>query len=612
MSIFTTISNTAGSLFSGFKQGLSNIGSQVSNAYTGIFGAPSAPNNWMTNPSAATGNTYNPAAPQVTGYGDNGVKYYGGYQPQMGSYSPVSTGQVQGPQMYQPVYGVGGGGSYSNQGGGVSSTPVLSDTSAKSYAKGANVGNLDLNGMTYEQADKAIQAKKGEQMGQNTALTSAVFNPDAISKTTKKIQDMGLTLNSINNNSWLSMGSKQDQISNLLKTTAKDLATDYNTPEEMAAAYHNDPNAQKALDAFAQAGGSDQMLIDAVKEKNVSKTPNNMSTADYIGSIQQQTNDQTVNNLVASDPLIKAEIARTANIPNNLKDLYLGDEGLYKKRVDLAQENINLLKEKIADEKVTAREQANYYIEKNNAELSVAKNTIEQNRINAKNYLTGMLAKLGALQTTSAAAEGVSTLDQKYQQQSADAESKVKFANQDIELKLRDTVRKIDSSGEDKIQSIKEDLSKDQETIIKEISKAKLDSDKRIFDLTLKANDRMTKNIKSYTESQQKLAEDWTTQFNNLVSGGIDVGKAAASVNVKLPVADQKISTAARIKDPNAISYFKSLPKGFQNEWIQFSSTQPQGTFFTLADLQYNYEPYRLQEQQKVTTKSSGASTRTP
>lgn len=645
MSIFQSIANTAGSLFNSFKGIFSSGGIQTANAASAL--GPSTYTNpyGLGNAGGAYGTAgYYASNPQTVAAGATGVSntpagqssytpQYGGTinsvnvpsnvgAPNSASYNAFVASNPQGTQ-------ISGG---SSSGGSVASPymapQILTKASGSQYAKSVGLNGLNLEGKTYQEADQAINAMKGNQRGQVNANTSAVFGPEVPGKVSSRVNDLSLSLDNINNNGWMSAPSKADELQTMLKATATDLADQFDSQQAMISAYDSNPKIQQAFDKFAQLGGSDQMLIDAVTAKQSSKIPAGWDAQTYANfkaanpglepdaqdtaMMQNAGNNQTTADYLAKtingDKIITDEIARTAQIPTQLKDKYFGDAGIWQQRLNLAQENVNLLRTKITNEENTARQTANYHMEKNNAELAVAKNTIEMNRVNAKNYLTGMLAKLGALNTTSAAADGITVLDQKYQQQSADAESKTRFANQEIQLDLQSKINTIESTGNDKIQSIKEDLSKDRETMVKEITKAQEDADKRVYDLTLKASDRMEKNNKKYTQSATALAEEYTVNFNSLVSQGFDPASIAGAINVKLPAADQKISSSARIKDPNSIAYFKSLPTEFRNQWIQFASTQPAGTYFTTADLQANYEPYVLDKQQKSTNKTKASS----
>jgi len=577
-------------------------------------------------PGSQTGNVYDANSNPIKDFGASVASIYNASQQQQ---QQKENKPKYVPQVYQGSTGSGSNQNYSaanyQTGGSPSSTPKGSNASNSSqgsfqqapfrfdantgavYARSAGLGAINLAGKTQQEADETIGLIKESQRGQNTALTSAVFSPDAPSAVENRIKKLSLSIDSKLNDPWANAGTKREDVDNMLKSTAADLAEQFDSSESIKAAYDTNPTVRNSLDIFGQYGGSDQMIEDAISSKTRAKTPVGMTTDQYLSTIgQPNAEKQKLEATLRGDKIIADEIARESGIQQQYKDAYLGNDGAVQQIINLAKENISLMKEKIADEKASAREKARYYIQKNNEELSLAKNTIEQNRINAKNYMTGMLAKLGALNTTSAAAEGITILEQRYQQQAMDAESRVRLANQDIEIKLSDSINDIENTGNEKIQSIKEDLSKDQATILKEIMKEQNASDKRIYELTLKADERARKNIKEYTDSAKNIADEYTTQFSSLVSSGLDINKAAEAINVKLSAADRKVSESARIKDPNAISFFKTLPNEFKNQWIQFALTQPQGTYFTLADLQMNYEPYVLEQNQeaqdKVTT----------
>lgn len=607
---FKTVTSSIGSLFSSFKNLFSSGSKSVATAYQ-PFATPTA--NAQTNSQYGGGSS--------GGYGASGSWGGSSYTPQYGgqpsaaskkavanSTSPYNTGAFADgtPVRNYAQVGASYGNSYSSGGEVMPERMVLQGASAKQYAKSAGLDNFNLEGMTYEEADQAINKMKTTQKGQVNALTSAVYSPDSVSNVEKRIKDLSLRVDDTNNNTWMSGMSKKENVDNLLKSTAKDLADQFDSPESMAKAYFENPTVQKSLDTFAQYGGSDQMLIDAVKAKQPKATDGNVQTTmEYQANLAKQQEQKQTEGMMNGDKIITDEIAREAKIPEQLKDTYFGETGIWQQQLNLALEKVSSIKQKMNDERADARAKANLLIEKNNAELSATKNQIELNRTNAKNYLTGMLAKLGALNTTSAAVDGITVLDQKYQQQSMEAEQKVRFANQEIQIKLQDTINDLDNTMNDKIQSIQEDLSKDKDTMVKDIMKEKLSSQKRIYELTLKASDRMKKNNDTYKNTATVLAEEYATQFSNLVSQGFDPAQIAGAITVKLPADDQRISASARIKDPNAIAYFKSLPIEFRNQWIQFATTQPTGTYFTLDDLKMNYEPYVLEQQQKAVTKET-------
>lgn len=500
--------------------------------------------------------------------------------------------------------------------------PRLSKEESKSYLRSAGLGGSGINveGLTSDEAQALVDDKKAEQKAQLSALTSYTFSSDAPSKTSKRISDFQLRLNDINNDSWSSSGTKKDKITAELNSTAKDIADMYDSPEAITNAYYNNENVKKAIDSYIQAGGSDQMILDKFAEKQTQPAGKTMSTSDYLASLNGSTAQQPTQDSGYTEPvpspytqspnskLIQDEIARESNIPDDLRKLYFGDEqqtGLLQQRINQEKERIKLIEEKLDNQRDDLRAQANYQIDKNNAELEVAKSEIEQKRLNAKNYITGMLSKLGALITTGAAPVAIATLDQKYEQQKMDAEQKVNFANREIRNKLRNAINEVDDRANELKQKAREDLSKDQEDVLKEINKAERDASKRIFDLSVRFNNEIKKNNDAYKADATTLAENYTKTFMQLVGGGFDPSRAAKMSAVKLSAADSRVAAEAKINDPSAIAYFKALPTQFKNEWIQFAAQQPSGTVFTIEDIKLNYEPYRLQEQSKNTKKTT-------
>jgi hypothetical protein len=600
---WSTIKSTAGSLFSSFKN--------MFGSASGTSGVASAYQPFAT-PTAKASNQTQFGGGSSGGYGVSGSWGGSSYTPQYGGQpSSASRAALSNPTS---AYNTGAysdgtavrnyaqagasyGNSYSSGNEVVPERMILQGASAKQYAKSAGLDNFNIDGMTYEEADQAINKMKSTQKAQVNPLTSAFYSPEAVTNTANKIKNFSLKVDDYSNNTWMSGMSKKENIDNLLQSTAKDVAEQFDSTEALAKAYFENPTVQKALDTFAQYGGSDDMLDQAIKSKQ-SKTPtgNVQSTMEYQASLANQQEQKQTEGMMNGDKVITDELARTAKLPQELANRYFGDAGIWDSKVSFAMEKLNSITKKTADKAADMRAQANLMIEKNNAELEVEENKIERNRINAKNYLSGMLAKLGALNTTSAAADSITVLDQRYEQQTMEMRQKVRFANQEIQIKLQQSINDLDSTANDKIQAIKEDLSKDKDTMIKEIMKEKNDADKRIYDLTLKASDRLKKNNDEYKKNAVTIAEEYTTQFNSLINQGFDPAQVAGAINVKLPAADQQISSSARIKDPNAISYFKSLPIEFKNQWIQFASTQPKDRYFTLEDIKMNYEPYVLEK----------------
>jgi len=547
---------------------------------------------------------YGPSLPAGGGGGS-----YGAFQ----SYTPRPSPEGGGTYAFTPRPSTEGGGPYaftsrssSSLGGGGSNEPLqpkLNKNSSRAYLASAGLGDsgINLQGMSYDEAQQRVDEIKGAQMSQSSALNSFTFSPDAPQKAGSIGNNFKLSLDNLRNEAWTSPSSKQDAMTSLLGGTAKSIASLVDSPEALVNAVTNDAKFNDTYGRFIEAGGTEQQLVDQFEAKGTTP-PNNQTTSEYVGNMQQ-------NQILSDTSLIKNEIARQYKMNEAMQKTILGDgktEGLIQQRINVAKENINTLERKIQNEVSNYRAQASYQIEKNNAELSVTKDTIEQNRLSAKNYMVGMLAKLGALQTTSASPIAITELDMKYQKQSQDAIQKVTQSNRDIEIKLRNAINEVESTGAERKITVRDDLSKDMKTVQKEMMKAENDMQREIYNLNLKWNKEAEKSREAYKASATDLAQSWASQFANLIGGGATNAKAAASVNVKLSPSQSAISQQARIKDPSAISYFQSLDNEFKNQWKQHVLGTPVGTFFTLADLQANYEPYLQEKRQgKVYTQTN-------
>jgi len=127
------------------------------------------------------------------------------------------------------------------------------------------------------------------------------------------------------------------------------------------------------------------------------------------------------------------------------------------------------------------------------------------------------LAKLGALNTTGAAPVALATLEQKYQQQSQTLNTKLRFANQQLNIDLNEKVSGIDYKRDDDILSLKSDLSKSKEDVYKEIFKLQNAADKEKFSLISKFQDEFTKRKDTYSKEAKQLAEKNLNEMKSIM-----------------------------------------------------------------------------------------------
>ncbi len=394
-------------------------------------------------------------------------------------------------------------------------------------------------GYKASEAEQMEAETKGKQMGQQSVNNSFAFNPETMSGVKTASENFQLRLNDIMSSPWSSQGTKTDEVKTLVSGSADLFAKPFNTIEEFNSAYQGNPEVQKNLNAFTKAGGSLNEIAAKIQAKSAPQPVqtaqpqgNVQSTADYISSIGQVNNmDNTAASQAAEKELFpeaqlaQQEIMRQFNIPKELQKAYFGDEqtiGLLQQKKNIAEEKRRLIEQKANDAATSLRAQASLEVEKNNADLEIAKSTIEENRLTAKNYMTGMLAKLGALKTTGATPKALTTLDEKYQRQRLDAESKVAAANQQIQVQLRTKVNELESRKEDLILAIKEDLSKDGETAMKEIMKARQDADKQIYSITQGYSADLRRERERYEKEAKSASEKYIKEFADLAGKGYD------------------------------------------------------------------------------------------
>lgn len=384
-------------------------------------------------------------------------------------------------------------------------------------------------GLTQRQAN----AKKQEQGEQDSSLTSYSFNPESISKTKSAVDRFNLSLDEIKNYPFDSVGTINEKKNSTLNLTASDIAKSFTDPQLFYTTYQNNAELQQTLKPFIDNGGS---LSQIASKINTSPITDNapQDTASYLESLNNKSNFdvndpfqlKAMEALSPENELAQKEIMRIGNIAQEYKDLYFGTPeqlGVLAEQKAINEEKKKLLETKALNDKATATEKANYQIEKNKADADIMKAEIEENRLKSKNYMTGMLAKLGALQTTGNAPLALATLDQKYQQQKQQLESKLSFANRGIEIDLTEKINNITEVTADNILNLREDLSKSYEDVQKEIFKLQNDAQSKIYTMTDKAAQEFRKTTDQFRKDAMSITDKYNANFLSLASKGINV-----------------------------------------------------------------------------------------
>jgi hypothetical protein len=451
---------------------------------------------------------------------------------------------------------------------------TMSRSQAEFALRGAGLsGILDAGrfaGMNPAEAQRQIQAERAKRTGQVSALTSFAFNPETIAGTRKILDRVGIGINDINKDPFKSKGTQTDQIKSILEGGSREIASLFNSQQEFQQAMMSNPELQKTMQTFQAFGGN----VDQIQNKiQMPQTQQPQTMQDYLGGISnpyanQEAEKMAMEEMFPERQVAQAEIARQSGIAQDMMNLYFGTEdqvGVLELKKAQADEQKRIIEQQQKDEKIAIEKKARLAIDRNNADLQIQQAKIEENRLAAKNYMTGMLAKLGALQTTGAAPLALQTLETKYQNQSQLMESQFKFDNREIELGLDEAVNSLVTERDGRILKVEQDLTKDYEDIMKDIMKIEQASEKEIYRITEQFARRQRERTTKFTNDLQKEAEKYAKEFAKIAGGGIDLFSLAGSLGGTLGRASSKNAiTSSMTNVKNDIR--KNLPANVANK----------------------------------------------
>lgn len=425
----------------------------------------------------------------------------------------------------------------SKAGAGGVTPKSFSKSQAEFALRGAGLSGLvdssKFVGMRPEEAQRAIQAEKDKRTGQVTAGTSFAFNPETIAGTKKIVDRVGIGINDITKQSWDSKGTQQDKIKASLDASAKQIASLFQSQEEYNNAVASNPQLQQTLQTFEKLGGNAQDIAGkiAAPVTQPETQTEGQTTGDYLANLtnpeaNKQAEQKALDELIPEKAIIQQEIARQQGIAEDTIALYFGTEeqiGIVQMKKDQAIEEKRIIEEQEKDDTRTLKAKAKLALQKNKADMKVQTAKIEENRLAAKNYMTGMLAKLGALKTTGAAPLALQTLDTKYEISRQTLENQYKYAEQGIEIQLDDALNTLENDTDAQILKLEQDLTKDYEDISKEVLKLQQAADRETYQLTIKYASKLRERTTSYTKELKKEAEKYAKAFAKTAGGGLDL-----------------------------------------------------------------------------------------
>lgn len=421
---------------------------------------------------------------------------------------------------------------------------TLSVAEVKSIGESKGLKNTGFNfsslaGMTADQANRVIDAKVAELKGmssQNTsfALNSDYFNP--ISSAKKIFDSFNIGIKSAMNP--LDTEQKKNANKNgLIGDTAYQLGQLFDNPANFDTLYATNSDFKRIMDALQKSGVS----IDSVKSNIVTKQTNDNGTIKNpldLGFDGTKSLNDVIPTVKTDKPLLKdmadttnKQIADLAGVPEQMRQFYLGDTGYFTKIRQDAEANLKSLDESY---KTIERDtEADYQANVQKAEFEAQKNLaqIEESRVDAKNYMTGMLAKLGALTTTGEAPAALGRLEAKYQSMANDTKNALFNAKAQLASDKAKTISAIQTQKLEKMQAIRSDVTKSSYEVQKDLMNIDRETKKEINGLISAFNKESLDLDKKAMEEATKLKEAYLKKFATTASGGAISGNTYGSIS---------------------------------------------------------------------------------
>lgn len=503
------------------------------------------------------------------------------YSPQSGSsntlnYNPSNTGLSQPQQNYSNQnisYGNNASSSQAQNTYKYVPPPVSAEQSAgiaKNYGLGGLGKSDQFAGMTTSQANQAAKEKQDMYKSQTSAGTSYTYNPETIAGFNKKTNDLKMKVNDINNSVWVSPESKKIDVDSTIKSYTTQLAGLFNTPEEFQNALNTNPEFDKSVSEYQRMGGDVNNITSAINQKvqTGGNDAQGMQTLEqFLGKRSTQADKQAYNSLIPEQKSLQAQIAFEQGIVKKYHEYYFGDEdtiGLVQQKKEMAIEKANILAEQVKLAADNAKAKSDLSIQKDQADMAASDAEIEENSLQAQNYATNMLAKMGALNTSSAAGEMLIKIKQGYQKQKQANKAKYGMMMRETEVKLGETLNDLNSKKMEAIFKIKEDLSKDEETIIKDVFKMETDATRKSFDAVDKylgmyrtQKDKYIKEAKDAAEKAAKASAEAMSSYN--LSGltfdnflkSKSTGGEQTTIGGNSKIGGMSVTTGGQSYDPN-------------------------------------------------------------
>lgn len=382
-----------------------------------------------------------------------------------------------------------------------------------------------LAGLTEGDVSSLLSEKSKNLKGSVSALTSFSLNNDYFSpiSSAKKLFDAFNVGIKSATNPWNTEKDKKTSKNKLLEDTSLQLSQLFDSPATFDSFYTGNSEFKKLMDSFQKAGVSP----DGVKSRIVTKTPDNATITDPLNPNESLYKEPATPKVSTDNTLLKGiadstnqQIADLAGIPEQQREFYFGDTGYFTKIRQDAELQLQELDKsyKQIERDTEADYQANVKRAELQAEQQLAE--IEESRVDAKNYMTGMLAKLGALKTTGEAPASLQRLETKYQAMANNTKTALFNAKATLASEKAKVISTIQSEKLGKMSAIRSDITKSSFEVQKELMNLENESKKQINALISDFNKESLDLDKTALAEANKLKLEYQKQFYKTASGG--------------------------------------------------------------------------------------------
>lgn len=361
-------------------------------------------------------------------------------------------------------------------------TPVVTDTTKKDITpETAPVGTdeiMDTQMSTYNEP----------------SITPTYYNSNIISTSLTGLTD---DLNRIKGDSLTSEGTKKENIVKITGGRASDIANKFSNPQDFWNEYNTSPKAQQSL---REAGIDPEDIASKIVPLPTVNTQA-QTTQDYLNSMGGLMNGkdaytQNMNKILNAEAKFYSAESQAAV------------DALTQERLQ-SQEIQNLMNKNLEKQESLLEERIEWESKKLRNEMKEQETYLEQERIMARERLTGILASVGALRTGSEGAMALENLEVKYKAAISANRAKYNTAIGDLNSTLYEKLADLQYKREENIMKITSDFTKSQREVDSAIRKMNFDYEKNALKIKLDRDEKMRKENGNYLSERQKAIDNW-------------------------------------------------------------------------------------------------------